>query len=331
MPARLKLALELSSRFILAALYLITEEFISPFTRLIPRPQWNRILYPHKPDTVPIWLVACLSLVLPFIILICSHLMHRHYLKKKGLPTVAKPQIDRKFEISSRHHFLSADIIDLVSSYSLAILVNGIVTNFIKLLVGRPRPDFFNRCYPDVDIYNSLEVEAKLTEITKNISNLDCSQGQEFWQNLNIIKEGRKSFPSGHSSSAFAAFGFIAYYIWGKSLAFSRKGRSSGESWRFLIGTPTMFLALFIVISRTQDYRHHWEDVTVGSIIGLASAYICYRIYYPSLKSDLANLSYRQLRWMRECGLDPQNIGEVKTEKWQAKLYAIEKEMVPYV
>jgi diacylglycerol diphosphate phosphatase/phosphatidate phosphatase len=36
----------------------------------------------------------------------------------------------------------------------------------------------------------------------------------------------------------------------------------------------------------------HWEDVIAGSWLGILTAYLSYRLYYPSLSSELAHLPY---------------------------------------
>ena len=36
----------------------------------------------------------------------------------------------------------------------------------------------------------------------------------------------------------------------------------------------------------------HWEDVIAGSWLGILTAYFSYRLYYPSLSSELAHLPY---------------------------------------
>lgn len=47
-----------------------------------------------------------------------------------------------------------------------------------------------------------------------------------------------------------------------------------------------------IAISRIADYRHDVYDVCSGSIIGLGTAYLVYRCYYPSLWSADCDTPY---------------------------------------
>jgi hypothetical protein len=41
-----------------------------------------------------------------------------------------------------------------------------------------------------------------------------------------------------------------------------------------------------VAISRTEDYRHHWQDVSIGALLGTLCAYFAYRQYYPGLSQD---------------------------------------------
>lgn len=66
--------------------------------------------------------------------------------------------------------------------------------------------------------------------------------------------------------------------------AFNYRGR--GQSWRLCISITPLVLATLVAVSRTCDYHHHWEDVTVGGIIGLFVSYYIYRQYYPSIFSS---------------------------------------------
>lgn len=138
----------------------------------------------------------------------------------------------------------------------------------ILFLVGRARPDYLERCFPD----------GKITD------NLLCTGDTK------SEMEGRKSFPSGHSSFAFAGFGFLSIYLMGKFQIFHKNGR--GQSIRLILSILPLLAALLVAISRTCDYHHHWQDVTVGSLIGLGLAYLSYRQYYPSLSSTNCNFSY---------------------------------------
>ncbi|XP_017849760.1 phospholipid phosphatase 5 isoform X2 [Drosophila busckii] len=162
-------------------------------------------------------------------------------------------------------------------AWTLALCMNGIPTSLLKITVGRPRPDFYYRCFPD----GVMVLNERTNSLGSSLLDFNCTGS------LSDINEGRKSFPSGHSSFAFASFGFVAYYVGAKLHAFDPRGR--GNTWRLYLAVVPLFVAALVAVSRTCDYHHHWQDVTVGALIGLFSGYYSYRQYYPSIFSPNAD------------------------------------------
>lgn len=66
----------------------------------------------------------------------------------------------------------------------------------------------------------------------------------------------RKSFPSGHTSMAFAAAASL----------YNREGAAAG--------IPALALATFVGVARVQADKHHWYDCVAGAGIGAASGFL---------------------------------------------------------
>ncbi|KAL9680587.1 hypothetical protein QQ045_018468 [Rhodiola kirilowii] len=124
--------------------------------------------YPLKSNTVPFWVVPVIALLIPVTVFLVYYIIRR--------------------DVYDFHHA----ILGLLFS----VLVTGVITDAIKDGVGRPRPDFFWRCFPDG--------QASFDSITKDVT---CTGIKS------VIKEGHKSFPSGHTSWSFAGLDFLAWYI----------------------------------------------------------------------------------------------------------------------
>lgn len=160
---------------------------------------------------------------------------------------------------------INVAVLGLLLSVGLAL----VTTNIFKNTVGRPRPDLIDRCRPVQDAA-SMTTPFGLSNVTI------CRQTDRA-----VMRDGYKSFPSGHSSTAFSGLGYLAIWLAGKLHTLD----GAGHVWKVaLISVPVM-AATLIAASRIMDARHHPFDVLFGSALGAVAAWISYRQYYPAIRS----------------------------------------------
>lgn len=190
----------------------------------------------------------------------------------------------------------------------LTVTLTGFITEFFKKLVGRPRPDFLDRCQPDIlsiipdphHFFSELQ--------TYKICTADTATSR--------VKDGFKSFPSGHSSMSFAGLTYLAWYLrstlnalvlkWAQSTYTEYQTAPMDESTpqqmeegaidsteRHQSETPCVLVlasviapavpllaAGYVAASRLMDYRHHPTDVLAGSMLGFSIASLIFFTYH---------------------------------------------------
>lgn len=155
---------------------------------------------------------------------------------------------------------------------ALAVSVNGVITDILKNWVGRPRPDFLERCGAPANTP---------TDVFVDISVCTAPLGQ-----LRLI-DGMRLTPSGHSLISFSAFLFLAMWLFGQMQLSSNV--ASKPVHLYLVSFLPLILAAYVALSRVQDYRHHFLDIVLGMFIGCTVAVAVYRKYFHSVFVETSN------------------------------------------
>ena len=124
------------------------------------------------------------------------------------------------------------------------------------------------------------------------------------YRKADTVEDGRRSFPSGHSSTAWAGMTFLALFLAGHTRAWclnnpmASRTITNSRLVRLTLTLAPIIYATWVAVSRIEDYvspfdllscdktsisfpqRHHKEDVIVGSLIGFCTSAICYLIYW---------------------------------------------------
>ncbi|KAF3431936.1 hypothetical protein FNV43_RR26672 [Rhamnella rubrinervis] len=217
---------------LLLAIIDVALNVIEPFHRFVGEDMMSDLKYPLQDNTIPFWGVPIIAILLPLVVIIV-------------------------------YYFIRKDVYDLhqaILGLLFSVFITAVITDAIKDAVGRPRPDFFWRCFPDgKGVFDAVK------------------KGVVCKGDKSVVKEGHKSFPSGHTSWSFAGLGFLALYISGKIRVFDRRGHVA----KLCIVLLPLLVAALVGVSRIDDYWHHWQDVFAGALLGITVVSFCYLQFFP--------------------------------------------------
>lgn len=205
-----------------------------------------------KHERVPPLLLLVIAVIIPMMILI--------------LWTLLLPPYNRQSHTYLSRFDRAWDLNLTLLGFFLSLAATITVTNAFKSAVGRPRPDIIDRCRPSADAYSD--------ELYKLANWTICTR-------TSLLKDGFRSFPSGHSSISFAGLGFLSLFLAGRLAVLDQRGQVYKT---VIVGAP-LIAAAVVAISRLMDYRHHPFDVMFGSSLGMLIAWMAYRQFFPSISN----------------------------------------------
>jgi len=171
-----------------------------------------------------------------------------------------------------------------VWAVGLLMLVPILIFALYQILL-RSSHDFHNAC---LGLFCALVFTLAMTDAIK----LTAGRYRPDWyarsgESDSVIKDGRQSFPSGHSSISFTGMVYLSLYIAGKTGIFRKNG---GAVWKAVVGFLPVMAATAVAVSRVRDYHHHFSDILAGSILGTAMAFFTYMLNFNSLTGEESHL-----------------------------------------
>ncbi len=208
----------------------------------------SEISYPYLPNTVDEWVVGLYGTLGGIIIIVLAEVYNAFY-------------INSAKDTNSKEKLKTCLVCGL---HGVALFVLGISTTLLfteigKRWVGRLRPHFLAVCQPNYSLI-TCSTSTSTGSIYKSIYTGDSFCTGDASQ----IKQGRFSFPSGHSSYSTYCMSFIIIFL---------EARLILVRLRFVktfVQIAAFIAAWVTILSRVSDYWHNPTDVLGGFLLGLA-------------------------------------------------------------
>lgn len=146
---------------------------------------------------MPTWLLVVCSVVIPVVLIVIIAII---FVPGATVPKGIPKSLIWKRKLWELHTGLLGLALSLIAAW--------FITNGMKNLFGKPRPDLLSRCQPDIANLSSYVVGG-IANISSNgqlVSGAICKNPDK-----SILDDGFRSYPSGHSSSSAAGTSFHSH------------------------------------------------------------------------------------------------------------------------
>ncbi|CZR57595.1 related to diacylglycerol pyrophosphate phosphatase DPP1 [Phialocephala subalpina] len=205
---------------------------------------YPQFAYPMRNEIVPIWAAALLGSLVPIAVIVICQIRIRSFW----------------------------DVNNAVIGLLYSLITAAVFQVFLKWLIGGLRPHFLTVCKPNIPVITAQETGNGLRQVMydRTICTGDPDE----------IDDSLESFPSGHSTAAFAGFVFLYLYLNAKLKVWSNYHPAM---WKLIATYAPILGATLIAGALTIDEYHNWYDCLAGAIIGTVMAFSSYRMVYASI------------------------------------------------
>ncbi|CAB3404225.1 unnamed protein product [Caenorhabditis bovis] len=206
------------------------------------------IRYPFKQSKVSRQMLIVVGLLIPILLMLATELFRTLAWEKK---------CEENFKTYNlRNHSVHRLIVRLycfIGYFFVGVCFNQLMVDIAKYTIGRQRPHFMDVCRPNKGYTTCTNPDEYITDF-------NCTTSD-----ARLIHEAQLSFYSGHAAFSFYAAWYTSLYLQARLFRplFSR----------LLIPVIQFMLfsgAAYVALTRVSDYKHHWSDVLVGTIMGSA-------------------------------------------------------------
>ncbi|KAL2023309.1 hypothetical protein VTK56DRAFT_3047 [Thermocarpiscus australiensis] len=158
-----------------------------------------------------------------------------------------------------------------------SLILGSLFQVIIKQLIGGFRPTFLDVCRPDVSLaasHNATGLNA--VGFHRVMYTVDVCTNPD----KQALKNAMTSFPSGHSTTAFA--GYVFLFLWMNAKLKVWANFQASFYWLALLLAP-LLAAVLMAAALTIDQAHNWYDILAGIAIGTAVAFMSYRVCYAAV------------------------------------------------
>ncbi|KAI7357058.1 hypothetical protein KC354_g10177 [Hortaea werneckii] len=199
--------------------------------------------YPLRREVVPIWAATLLATLAPIAVILIMQIRIRSFW----------------------------DAHNAIVGLLYSLITAAVFQVFLKWLIGGLRPHFLAVCKPKIP-RNSRPSGNGFDRVMYDRS---WCTGEK-----NEIDDSLESFPSGHTTAAFAGFVYLYLYLNAKLKVWSNYHPAY---WKLIVTYIPILGALLIGGALTIDEFHNWYDIIAGAAIGTVMAVSAFRMVYASI------------------------------------------------